>query len=40
VYMIKEGNERILKLSLTMKRRECLLVLWDKTSPFSLNVNL
>ena len=34
-YMIKEGNQRILKLSLTMKRREGLLGLWDKPS-FSL----
>jgi hypothetical protein len=33
--MIKEGNHRILKLSLTMKRREWLLGLLDKTS-FSL----
>jgi hypothetical protein len=39
-YMIKEGNHRILKLSLTMKRREWLLVLFDKTSLFSLHVNL
>jgi hypothetical protein len=29
-----------LKLSLTMKRREWLLVLFDKTSLFSLHVNL
>jgi hypothetical protein len=40
VYMIKEGNHRILKLSLTMKRREWLLGLCDKTSIFSLHLNL
>jgi hypothetical protein len=39
-YMIKEGNQRILKLSLTMKRREWLLGLLDKKSLFSLHVNL
>ena len=39
-YMIKEGNSRILKLSLTMKRREWFLGLWDKTSLFFLYVNL
>ena len=39
-YMVKDGNRRILKLSLTMKRREWFLGLWDKTSRFSLPVTL
>jgi hypothetical protein len=39
-YMVKEGNRRILKLSLAMKRREWFLGLWDKTSNFSLPVKL
>jgi hypothetical protein len=39
-YMIKEGNSRILKLSLTMKRTKWFLGLLDKTSLFSLHVNL
>ena len=39
-YMVKDGNRRILKLSLAMKRREWFLGLWDKTSLFSLPVKL
>ena len=39
-YMVKEGNRHILKLSLSMKRREWFLGLWDKTSRFSLPVTL
>lgn len=37
-YMVKEGNNRILKLSLAMKRREWFLGLWGKTSQFSMPV--
>lgn len=39
-YMVKEGNSRILKLSLAMKRREWFLGLWDKTSLFSMPVKI
>ena len=39
-YMVREGNHRILKLSLAMKRREWFLGLWDKTSRFSLPTKL
>ena len=39
-YMVKDGNRRILKLSLAMKRREWFLGLWNKTSRFSLPVTL
>lgn len=39
-YMVKDGNRRILKLSLAMKRREWFLGLWDKTLNFSLPVKL
>lgn len=39
-YMVKDGTRRILKLSLSMKRREWFLGLWDKTSRFSLPVTL
>jgi hypothetical protein len=39
-YMVKDGNRRILKLSLAMKRREWFLGLWDKTSRFSLPVTI
>ena len=39
-YMVKEGNRHILKLSLSMKRREWFMGLWDKASRFSLPVNL
>jgi hypothetical protein len=39
-YMVKEGNGRILKLSLTMKRRAWFLGLWDKISLFSLPTKL
>jgi len=38
-YMVKEGNNRILKLSLAMKRREWFLGLWDKTLQFSMPVS-
>ena len=38
-YMVKEGNNRILKLSLAMKRREWFLGLWGKTLQFSLPVS-
>lgn len=38
--MVKEGNHRILKLSLAMKRRAWFLGLWGKTSQFSLPVPL
>jgi len=34
--MVKEGNSRILKLSLTMKRRTRFLGLWDKASQFTI----
>jgi len=37
-YMVKEGNNRILKLSLAMKRREWFLGLWNKTSLFLLSL--
>jgi len=37
-YMVKEGNSRILKLSLTMKRREWFNGLWKGVSAFSLPV--
>ncbi|MGB4543530.1 MAG: hypothetical protein WBI25_03035, partial [Smithellaceae bacterium] len=39
-YMVKDGNRRILKLSLAMKRREWFLGLWDKTSRLSLPVTI
>jgi hypothetical protein len=39
-YMVKDGNRRILKLSLAMKRREWFMGLWDKTLNFSLPVKL
>ena len=39
-YMVKDGNRRILKLSLAMKRREWFMALWDKTLNFSLPVKL
>ncbi|MDP1552632.1 MAG: IS1380 family transposase [Methanobacteriaceae archaeon] len=39
-YMIKNGNDRILKLSLAMKRREWFTGLWDKTKVFQLPINL
>jgi hypothetical protein len=39
-YIVHEGNHRILKLSLAIKHREWFLGLWDKTSHFSLPVNL
>jgi hypothetical protein len=38
-YMIKNGNHRILKLSLAMKRREWFTGLWDKTKVFHLPIN-
>jgi hypothetical protein len=38
-YMIKEGNTRLLKLSLAMKRRAWFLGLWNKTSRFSMPVS-
>ncbi len=38
-YMIKEGNTRLLKLSLAMKRRAWFLGLWNKTSQFSMPVS-
>lgn len=34
-YMIKEGNQTILKLSLAMKRRECFKGLWTQSNNFS-----
>jgi hypothetical protein len=37
---VKDGNRRILKLSLAMKRREWFMGLWDKTLNFSLPVKL
>ena len=37
-YMVKEGNTRILKLSLAMKRREWFSGLWKAASVFSLPV--
>lgn len=39
-YMVTEGNHRILKLSLAMKRRAWFLGLWSKTSQFVLPVPL
>jgi len=38
-YMVKDGNKRILKLSLAMKRRAWFLGLWNKTSQFSMPVS-
>ena len=38
-YLIKEGNTRILKLSLAMKRREWFVGLWDKSRSFVLPVS-
>ncbi|GAB4491155.1 MAG: hypothetical protein OHK006_24740 [Thermodesulfovibrionales bacterium] len=38
-YLIKEGNTRILKLSLAMKRREWFSGLWDKSRSFDLPVS-
>jgi hypothetical protein len=39
-YLIKNGNDRILKLSLAMKRREWFTGIWDRTKVFKLPVNL
>ncbi len=39
-YMVKEGNNRILKLSLAMKREEWFLGFWGKTLQFYLPVFL
>jgi hypothetical protein len=39
-YRVKDGNRRILRLSLSMKRREWFLGLWEKVSRFSLPVTL
>ena len=39
-YMVKDGNRRILKMSLAMERREWLLELGNITSLFSLPVTL
>jgi len=39
-YMVKDGNRRVLKLSLSMKRRDWFLRLWRKTLNFSLPVKL
>jgi hypothetical protein len=39
-YLIKNGNDRILKLSLAMKRREWFTGIWDRTKVFELSVNL
>jgi hypothetical protein len=39
-YMVTEGNRHILKLFLSMKRREWFMGLWDKASRFSLPVTL
>ena len=38
-YMVKEGNSRILKLSLSMKRRQWFTGLWKTASVFSLPVS-
>lgn len=38
-YMVKEGSNHILKLSLAMKRRAWFLGLWNKTSQFSMPVS-
>ncbi len=38
-YLIKEGNNRILKLSLAMKRRKWFSGLWDKSRSFALPVS-
>jgi len=39
-YLIKNGNDRILKLSLAMKRREWFTGIWDRTKVFELPLNL
>jgi len=39
-YIVKDGNTKILKLSLAMKRREWFTGIWDRTKIFLLPVNL
>jgi hypothetical protein len=39
-YLIKNGNDRILKLSLAMKRREWFTGIWDRTKVFELPLNI
>jgi len=39
-YMIKNGNNKIMKLSLAMKRREWFNGLWDRSNVFHLPINL
>lgn len=39
-YMVRNGNLRILKLLLSIKRRNWFLWHWDKTSRFALPVIL
>jgi len=33
--MIKEGNQKIIKLSLAMKRRESFIELWKQSNEFN-----
>jgi len=35
-YLTKNGNTRVLKLSLAMRRREWFTGLWDKSRAFDL----
>ena len=39
-YIVKDGNDKILKLSLAMKRREWFSGIWDRAKIFKLPVNL
>jgi hypothetical protein len=39
-YIVKDGNRRILKLSMAMKRREWFKGLWAKSNAFDLPANL
>lgn len=39
-FLVKNGNSKILKLSLAMRRREWFIGLWDKSHEFKLPLNL
>jgi hypothetical protein len=39
-YIVKNGNRKILKLSLAMNRRQWFIGLWDKSNEFKLPINL
>jgi hypothetical protein len=39
-FIVKDGNDRTLKLSLAMKRREWFTGIWDRTKVFKLPINL